>query len=212
MRPENCGLQTEPGVLLRLPRGLLSDWQLLLNILTKTSRHCLSFRGIKRSFIYFVSCSLRYSFLPWLMAPRWGSIDYLCACVCEFRARGWRRGVEYCSYTSDCCMIHSSPAGDRCSSQKHCLYCENQLIKYGLQKFFFFFSRLGRKKRTGLANKIDPALWSWTLRGCVWSTLAAERVFLSFLRRFSERLFFFGVNIFRLVGPAAVMAGKQVLN
>lgn len=44
----------------------------MLCILTETSWHCLSLRGIKRSFIYFVSCSLRYSLRPWLMDPRWG--------------------------------------------------------------------------------------------------------------------------------------------
>lgn len=41
-----------------LSRQPFVRWQLLLNILTKTSWHCLSFREIKWSFIYFVFLSL----------------------------------------------------------------------------------------------------------------------------------------------------------
>lgn len=129
------------GVLLRLPRSLLSNWQLLPNILTETSWHCLSFRRIKWSFIYFVSCSLPL-FIPVLIdGPQMGK-HWLPVRMCvNVRARMSLEGsnpTRCCVLLrTDRCMIHSSPAGDRCSSQKYSFYCENQLIKCCLQKFFF---------------------------------------------------------------------------
>lgn len=74
------------------------------------------------------------------------------------------------------------------------------------------FSRLERKKTNSLEKSTQPCdVEPWG--DCISSTLAADECFFfPSLSRFSEWLFFSSVNIIRLVGSAAVTAGKRVIN
>ena len=105
-----------------LSRQPFVRWQLLLNILTKTSWHCLSFREIKMELHLLCVSFPHYSFLPWSMA--WGGALISSLSVRVGRWVVFRWSVPACAaafVSSVSCLNGKSQCGLPDSSAVGCL-------------------------------------------------------------------------------------------